>query len=168
MHASTYYFHINTKILADFQICISVPLKSTKDQRLRQQIWVNSSSSYSKKLIECNVLALSSSELTLSWRRSLSNRNQSFVLRSKSMDLAGYNRDLLHERVKYELSCLNHFIPLISFCTHLQTSERKFFDVSEGIFEDVFFTSCATWSLVSYQAVFRLNFTQSRLKWATS
>ena len=54
------------------------------------------------------------------------------------MDLVLYNRDLLHERVKCELSCLNHFTPLISFCTHLQTSERMFFDVSEGIFEDVF------------------------------
>ena len=60
------------------------------------------------------------------------------------MDLVLYNRDLLHERVKCELSCLNHFMQLISFCTHLKTSERMFFDVSEDIFEDVFFTSCAT------------------------
>ena len=27
MKSSTYYFHIKTKILADFQICISVPLR---------------------------------------------------------------------------------------------------------------------------------------------
>ena len=27
LKSSTYYFHMNTKILADFQICISVPLK---------------------------------------------------------------------------------------------------------------------------------------------
>ena len=26
MKSSTYYFHIETKILADFQICISAPL----------------------------------------------------------------------------------------------------------------------------------------------
>ena len=26
MKSSTYYFHVKTKILADFQICISVPL----------------------------------------------------------------------------------------------------------------------------------------------
>ena len=27
MKSSTYYFHMKAKILADFQICISVPLK---------------------------------------------------------------------------------------------------------------------------------------------
>ena len=27
MKSSTYYFHMRTKILADFQICISAPLK---------------------------------------------------------------------------------------------------------------------------------------------
>ena len=27
--SSTYYFHVKSKILADFQICISVPLKDT-------------------------------------------------------------------------------------------------------------------------------------------
>ena len=27
MKSSTYYFHVKTKILVDFQICISVPLK---------------------------------------------------------------------------------------------------------------------------------------------
>ena len=31
---STYYFHMKTKILADFQICISVPLKFAQDTRL--------------------------------------------------------------------------------------------------------------------------------------
>ena len=30
MKPSTYYFHIETKILPDFQICISVPLKSSQ------------------------------------------------------------------------------------------------------------------------------------------
>ena len=29
MKSSTYYFHIKTKILANFQICISVPLKES-------------------------------------------------------------------------------------------------------------------------------------------
>ena len=28
MKSSTYYFHLKTKILADFQICISVPLST--------------------------------------------------------------------------------------------------------------------------------------------
>ena len=32
MKSSTYYFHIKTKILAHFQICISVPLKHTYNQ----------------------------------------------------------------------------------------------------------------------------------------
>ena len=29
MKPSTYYFHVKTKILADFQICVSVPLPFT-------------------------------------------------------------------------------------------------------------------------------------------
>ena len=28
--SSTHYFHMKTKILAEFQICINVPLKSSK------------------------------------------------------------------------------------------------------------------------------------------
>ena len=28
MESSTFYFHMETKIFADFQICISVPLKA--------------------------------------------------------------------------------------------------------------------------------------------
>ena len=47
--------------------------------------------------------------LTLSWGRSLSNRNQSIDLHCKSMDWSLYDRDLWHERVtsvnpKYLLS----------------------------------------------------------------
>ena len=38
--------------------------------------------------------------LTLSWRRSLSFRNQSIDVLSKSMDCFLYDRDLRHERVK--------------------------------------------------------------------
>ena len=30
MKSSTYYFHVETKILADFQICISVPLSEVE------------------------------------------------------------------------------------------------------------------------------------------
>ena len=30
MKSSTYYFHMKAKILADFQICISVPLIKTR------------------------------------------------------------------------------------------------------------------------------------------
>ena len=39
-------------------------------------------------------------QLTLSWRRPLSYRNQSIDLQSKSMDWFLYDRDLRHERVK--------------------------------------------------------------------
>ena len=31
MKSSTYYFHVKTKILADFQICISAPLNTSKN-----------------------------------------------------------------------------------------------------------------------------------------
>ena len=33
MRSSTYYFHIKAKILADFQICISVALKITIEEK---------------------------------------------------------------------------------------------------------------------------------------
>ena len=52
--------------------------------------------------------------LTLSWRGSLSHRNQSIDLHSKSMDWFLYDRHLCHERVKtmsniYELKAVNYF-----------------------------------------------------------
>ena len=43
-------------------------------------------------------------ELTLSLRRSLSHRNQSIYLQSKSMDWFLYYRDVRHERVKVTVS----------------------------------------------------------------
>ena len=43
--------------------------------------------------------------LTLSWRRSLSFRNQSFDLLCKSVDWFLYNRDLRHERVNNSFHC---------------------------------------------------------------
>ena len=47
-----------------------------------------------------NVLNFRLNALTLSWRRSLSCRNQSIDLQSKSMDWFPYDRDLRQERVK--------------------------------------------------------------------
>ena len=41
-----------------------------------------------------------SAQLTLSWRRSLSYRNQSLGLESKLIDWFLYNEDRRHERVK--------------------------------------------------------------------
>ena len=43
---------------------------------------------------------ITSGTLTLPWRRSLSYRNQSIDLHSKSMDWFRYDKDLRHERVK--------------------------------------------------------------------
>ena len=48
---------------------------------------------YRKRLVAWN-------ELTLSWRRSLSHRNQSIDLLCKSLDCFLYDRDLCHKRVK--------------------------------------------------------------------
>ena len=45
-------------------------------------------------------ISISFEPLTLSWRRSLSCRNQSIDLESKSMDWFPYDRDLRQERVK--------------------------------------------------------------------
>ena len=33
--SSTYYFHMKTKILADFQICISVPLSTQTQNKFK-------------------------------------------------------------------------------------------------------------------------------------
>ena len=59
---------------------------------------------YLKGLMRMNKLLLEMKERllfkTLSWRRSLSCRNQSLDLRSKSMDWFLYDRDIRHERVK--------------------------------------------------------------------
>ena len=48
----------------------------------------------------CFIALLLSSTLTLSWRRSISYKNQSIDLHSKSMDWFLYNRDYRHESVK--------------------------------------------------------------------
>ena len=54
-------------------------------------------------------------QLTLSWRRPLSYRNQSIGLQNKSMDWFLYNNGLRHERVKfytfhYQYKCLKNVI----------------------------------------------------------
>ena len=46
--------------------------------------------------------------LTLSWRMSMSYRNQSIDLQSKSMDWFLYDNGLRHERVKTPLVLGNH------------------------------------------------------------
>ena len=37
--SSTYYFHMKTKILADFQACISVPLKHVASCDISKSTW---------------------------------------------------------------------------------------------------------------------------------
>ena len=38
MKSSTYYIHMKTKILADFQICISVPLRSSFGRKVMSAV----------------------------------------------------------------------------------------------------------------------------------
>ena len=40
--SSAYYFHVKMKVLADFQICISVPLIQTSSKTLLLWIWIKS------------------------------------------------------------------------------------------------------------------------------
>ena len=54
-----------------------------------------------RALLLCWLVVLS--YVTLSWRRSLSCRNQSIDLQSKSIDWFLYDRDLRHERVIYSV-----------------------------------------------------------------
>ena len=55
--------------------------------------------------IEFHIL-IKYSHLTFSWQMSISYRNQSIDLQSKSMDCFLYNRDIRHERVKFSFfSC---------------------------------------------------------------
>ena len=49
---------------------------------------------------------LESFNLTLSWRRPLSYRNQSIDLLHKSIDWFLYDNGLRHERVKFDQSCI--------------------------------------------------------------
>ena len=51
-------------------------------------------------ICQANMVCGSGATLILSWRRSLSYRNQSIDLQSKSMDSFRYDRDLRHEMVK--------------------------------------------------------------------
>ena len=53
---------------------------------------------YSCKFIRCDIVRTLKLLLTLSWRRSLSYRNQSIDLLYKSMDWFPYDRDLCHKR----------------------------------------------------------------------
>ena len=57
--------------------------------------------------VDC-LFFLKSNDLTLSWRRPLSYRNQSINLQSKSMDWFLYDNGLRHERVKPLLDALLH------------------------------------------------------------
>ena len=122
---------MNTKILAYFQICISVPLKSTRGPAAATAFeWILQGPIQTANWMQC------SSEFTLSLRRSLSYRNQSIDLLCKSMDLFLYNRDLRHKWVKCELSCLNHFLPRVSLLINIR---KEIFWCFWGYFWGCFF-----------------------------
>ena len=76
---------------------ISDKMKSTKNI-----ILVNNEKMTSVELEVADTLSITFSQtsLTVSWRRSLSYRNQSIDLLCKVMDMFLYDRDLGHERVK--------------------------------------------------------------------
>ena len=68
--------------------------------------------------IETSPLSCNANGLTLSWRRSLSYRNQSIDLQSKSMDWFLYDRDFCHESVKtLGWNGLTLFTPMFHFYT---------------------------------------------------
>ena len=64
-------------------------------------------------------------ELTLSWRRSLSYRNQSIDLQSKSVDWFLHERGLRYERVKNLAGMTTTKIPLINLMTHFTNHQKQ-------------------------------------------
>ena len=63
----------------------------------------------------------------LSWRRSLSYRNQSIDLHCELMDWFLYDRDLRHEKVKLENLFFRIHVILTYFMTCIATWKKKFF-----------------------------------------
>ena len=78
----------------------------------------------------CTILILEDIQiynLTLSWRRPLSNRNQSIDLRSKSMDWFLYDNGLCLERVnryRHSNNILNAFLAYVPFFLHSRKTRR--------------------------------------------
>ena len=68
---------------------------------------------------EYRKVTLTQSGLNLSWRRSLSYKNQSIDLLYKSMDWFLYDRDLCHERVNIAIVALNTCFSL--YTVHVQS-----------------------------------------------
>ena len=78
----------------------------------------------------CTILILEDIQiynLPLSWRRPLSNRNQSIDLRSKSMDWFLYDNGLRLERVnryRHSNNILNAFLAYVPFFLHSRKTRR--------------------------------------------
>ena len=83
-------------------------------------------------------------KLTLSWRRSLSYKNQSTNLKGRSMDWFLYDRDLRHERAKYMLIYLFHLLKFIIISSSWYLSEIFLFWI-----ENVLWRSFVLASLLS-------------------
>ena len=78
-------------------------------------------------------------DLTLSWRRSLSNRNQSIDLQRKSVDWFLYDRDHRHERIKRyaQKHTLPRLLMLIMTSQILKFMER---------FKTIYYFKNGTWT----------------------
>ena len=114
--------YVKTELSYDADFCIWVPMEIA-----------NRFSHFKCNCLLCNTKYLRNGlifrihffvrQLTLSWRRSLSYRNQSNDLLRKSMDWFLYDNGLRHERLKYhDLNLLIMFWSLMSFgslCTCL-------------------------------------------------
>ena len=112
--------------------------------------------------------------LPFSWRRSLSNRNQSIGLQSKSMGWFLYNRDLHHERVKKMLYRPILYRPSLQFLRHCKTPWKlawvRFFAL-KMLYES--FTTLSSlwdieWRLYFYVPQLAINWKGRELKLLTS
>ena len=99
-----------------------------------------------KSLMENFIFMQYATDLTISWRMSLSYRNQSVDLLSKRFDSFLYDSYIRHERVNpvfsYWLNALAHFMPLVCFFTPWKLQKTwGFFVVFKGyiIIRPVFF-----------------------------
>ena len=96
---SGYRFHMNTKMLGDFQICNSVPLINYLKTNFIAKIWATWTLFQMIKIHKFLYFSVSKYSLTLSWWRTLSYRNQFIDLLRQLMDWFLYDNSLRHERV---------------------------------------------------------------------
>ena len=113
---SEYRFHMNTNMLRDFQICISVHLINYLKQNVIAKIWATRTLFQMIKIHKFLYLPVSKYSLTLSWRRTLSYRNQSIDLLRQSRNWFLYDNSLRHERVNPGWEMVFRFAYAARFC----------------------------------------------------